>query len=187
MELINVVRQEMGILGITAKELAHRICVAPNTVSTWFNRGCIPESMEGRVAGAIDSPRLSEERCSQCEGNAFPTRYLDNVDDHPMVAINKASEEIDEWLPLAKRVHMIITNKRRGATFTPEEESALVHFENETADIITSMKTVLIRFQECYARPVRKTMERHVRKLEESGYCSGVKEKSPVLAHRRAR
>lgn len=187
MELINVVRQEMSVLGITAKELAHRICVAPNTVSTWFNRGCIPDSMEGRVAGAIDSPRLSEKRCSQCEGNAFPTRYLDNVDDHPMVAINKAIEEIDEWLPMAKRVSMIITNKRRGATFSLEEDAVLVQFENETADIITSMKTVLIRFQECFGRPVRKTMERHVRKLEESGYCTGIKEKSPVLAHRRAK
>ncbi|HWR07785.1 hypothetical protein [Sporomusa sp.] len=185
MELIEVVRQEMGVWGITAKELARRICVAPNTVSTWFNRGCIPESMEGRVTGAIDSPRLSEERCSRCEGNTFPTRYLDNVDEHPMVAINKAGEEIDEWLPLAKQVHMIITNKRRGTKFSAEEEAVLIHFENETADIITSMKTVLIRFQECYNRPVRETMERHVNKLEESGYCSEIKEKSPVLAHRR--
>ena len=172
MEFIEVLRQEMVVWGITVKELAHRARVAPNTVSTWFGRGAIPDSMEGIVTDAINSPRLSEVRCSQCEGNAFPTRYLDNVDDHPIVAINKAIEEIEEWGPLGRQVHLVLINKRKSACFTEAEEAILHRFEDETADIITSMKTVLIRLQECYERPVLETMTRHVRKLEQSGYCS---------------
>lgn len=178
MEFIDVLRQEMGSCGITVKELAKRLYIAPNTISTWFNRGEVPDAMEGRVTEAINSPRLSEERCSQCEGNAFPTRYLDNVNDHPSAAINKARSEITEWLAIVERASDSTLNKCRGAVFTKEEEAEILKFENETADLITSMKTILIRFQEFYNRPVVATMNRHVAKLEQSGYCSVTKRKA---------
>ncbi|WP_312560901.1 hypothetical protein [Anaerospora sp.] len=178
MEIMNLARMEMSLKGIQVQELARQVRVAANTVSTWFGRGEIPEAMLGAVVEAIDSPRLSETRCSQCKGNAFPTRYLDNVDAHPMVAINKASREIKEWTDLVGSAIDTITNRPKGVIFSEQEEQLLIRFENETADLITSMKTVLIRFQECYNRPVVATMNRHVAKLEQSGYCSVTKKKA---------
>ena len=181
MEFMNLTRMEMSLKGIQVQELARQVKVAANTVSTWFGRGEIPEAMLGAVVEAIDSPRLSETRCSQCKGNAFPTRYLDNVDAHPIVAIDKAEEEIEEWMKLLEGAKKAIRNKPPGATLSDDSKEILFLFENETADIITSMKTVLIRFQECYNRPVVVTMNRHVAKLEQSGYCSVTKEKQPHI------
>lgn len=178
MEIMSIVRMEMSLKDITSKELGRRVRVAANTVSTWFGRGEIPDSMIGEVVEAINSPRLSETRCSQCKGNAFPTRYLDNVDAHPIVAIDKAEEEIEEWMRLLEGAKKAIRNKPHGAALSDEAKEVLLHFENETADVITSMKTVLIRFQECYDRPVIATMNRHVAKLEQSGYCSVAKRKA---------
>jgi hypothetical protein len=170
--------EEMKVKGMSSIGLARMISVAPNTISTWFNRRCIPESMKGAITEAIRSPRLSEVRCSGCQGNVFPTRYLDCVDDHPMVAIDKCIEEMDELAPMARQVRTILINRRKGFKFSPGEEAIIRQFEDETADIITAAKTVLIRLQECYDRPVHITMARHVEKLEQSGYCSTEKEKT---------
>lgn len=171
MDFMTVMRQELEGSGRSFKDLARAVCVAPNTISTWFARHCIPDAMVGRVVEAIDSPRLSEMRCSQCEGNTFPTRYLDNVDEHPMVAIDKFIEEIDEWTTLSRTARLILINRRKGTQFSGEEDVVLRKFEDETADVITAAKTVLIRLQECYNRPVHVTMQRHVEKLERAGYC----------------
>jgi hypothetical protein len=180
MNFMTAMCEEMKVKGMTSVSLSKLISVAPNTISTWFNRKCIPDAMQGTITEAIGSPRLSEIRCSMCQGNAFPTRYLDCVDDHPMVAIDKCIEEIDELSPMAKQVRTILINRRKGFMFSPAEEAVIRQFEDETADIITAAKTVLIRLQECYDRPVHITMSRHVEKLEQSGYCT--KKCSPMRA-----
>lgn len=179
--MLNILREEVANYGVTFKQLASAVCVAPSTMSQYVGGSRpMPKDVEAGIINRLQSPRLSEERCANCQGNMFPTRYLDNVDDHPIVALNKLHEETREVLANIERVKRVLMNKRKGSEFTEADIEALELFENEVADIITCGKTMLIKLQEWYGRPVIGTMQRHVEKLEREEYCT--KRKSPVAA-----
>ncbi len=169
----DIIRSEVAQYGVTFKQLAEAVNVAPCTMSQYIGGSRnMPGSVEAGIIERLQSPRLSEERCSNCQGNMFPTRYLDNIDDHPVVALSKTQEETQEVLDLMSDARKVLINKKKGATFTDAEDALLKSIEDECADLITVAKTFLIKMHEWYNRPVAETMRRHIEKLEQQGYCS---------------
>jgi len=179
MSFVNAVREMVDAKQITQKQLANRTHYQESTISLKLaNKRTLTHADKGEIILATNSPRLSEERCAECSGNLFPTRYLDNVDDHPVVAVDKLIEEAAECIRAAQIVKRSLINKKRGYQFDGQDIQALTSFENHTADLITGSKTVLIKLQEWYGRQVYETMQRHLLKLEERGHCT--KRKSPA-------
>ncbi|WP_373325675.1 hypothetical protein [Sporomusa paucivorans] len=178
--LAMILREEMVTYGVIGKELAAAACLAPSTLSEYLTGSRpIPKDREGELVEVLNSPRASEERCTDCKGNLFPTRYLDEIDNHPIVALDKLVEEAEEIINVAKEARKTMINKRHGYKFAGTNDLTITSFEDEVADLITCSKTLLIKLQEWYNRPVVETMRRHIKKLEQSGYCS-VKRKSPL-------
>lgn len=171
--LAAVIREEMLSMGIKGKDLAQLIFTAPSSLSEYLTQSKpMPQHVEAAIIESLGSPRISEERCAECRGNMFPTRYLDNVDEHPIVAIDKLVEESSEWLAMAELAKRSLINKKRGSRLPQDVDSIIKSFEDETADLVTGAKTLLIKMQEWYGRPVIVTMNRHVRKLEKQNYCT---------------
>jgi hypothetical protein len=166
--------------GKTIKAISMDMHVGQSTISTWLMRGKIPLEMMGKLVQAVGSPKLIMNWVASLEGNMFPTPYLDQVDDHPVIAIDRVLDEVKEFLVAAEKAKQVLYNRRHGHRFTAEEDSILKQFENETADLITGAKTILIRHQEWFNRPVAATMRRHIEKLESQGYCT--KKCSPMRA-----
>lgn len=133
---------------------------------------------EAAIILATENPRFSEERCFYCPGNLFPTRYLDAIDDHPVISLDKLIEEAAEFIRAANLARKVMINKKPGHAFMDQDNNLITDFENQTADLITGAKTVLIKMQEWYKRPVLKVMKRHLDKLEKNGHVT--KRKSPV-------
>ena len=180
MSLAMVLCEEIDIRGMSRKDLAAAACLASSTLSEYLTGSRpIPKAREGELVEVLNSPRASEERCTNCKGNLFPTRYLDEIDNHPIVALDKLVEEAEEIINVAKDTRKAMLNRRHGYKFAREDDLTVTSFENEVADLITCSKTLLIKLQEWYDRPVDETMRRHIKKLEQSGYCS-VKRKTPL-------
>jgi len=168
------------------KQLAHQVAVAPSTLSQYLSGARpMPRDIEASIIEALQSPRLSEERCFNCRGNLFPTRYLDNIDDHPIVVLDKVIEEAEEFIKAAIEARKVLINKKQGSVFDGQENEVLIKLENDCADLITGAKTVLIKLQEWYQRPVIATMHRHLEKLERQEYCTKRKNPGFVDAKRR--
>jgi hypothetical protein len=74
-----------------------------------------------------------------------------------------------------------LTNKKVGYQFQGANDLSIMSLEDEVADLITGSKTLLIKLQEWFHRPVVEIMLRHIKKLEQSGYCS-VKRKTTQRA-----
>lgn len=179
MTFIAVVREIVDSGQITQKQIANKAHYQESTMSLKLaNKRTLSHADKGEIILATNSPRLSEERCTECPGNLFPSRYLDNVDDHPVVAVDKLIEEVAECIRAAQMVKKIMINKKKGHQFNDQDLQVLTSFEDQTADLITGSKTVLIKLQEWYGRPVYETMQRHLSKLEAKGHCT--KRKSPV-------
>jgi hypothetical protein len=158
--------------GKTIKAISMDMHVGQSTISTWLMRGKIPLEMMGKLVQAVGSPKLIMDWVASLEGNMFPTPYLDQVDDHPIIAIDRVIDEVKEFLITAESAKQVLYNRRRGHRFTVEDDALIKQFENETADLITGAKTILIRHQEWFNRPVAATMRRHIEKLESQGYCT---------------
>lgn len=155
------------------KQLASAANVASSTLSQYINeKRSMPRDVEASIIEATKSPRLSEERCFNCEGNMFPTRYLDNIDGHPIVALDKMIEEAAEFIRAAAQARKALINKKRGYVFEGKVNEVVTKLEDDCADLITGSKTVLIKLQEYYQRPVIQTMQRHIAKLEKYEYCT---------------
>ncbi|ATW24129.1 helix-turn-helix domain-containing protein [Candidatus Formimonas warabiya] len=171
--LAEVIRDEVARCDMTFRQLASKVSVAPSTLSQYVTgERPIPRETEASIIEKLNSPRMSEERCSLCRGNLFPTRYLDNIDDHPVVALNKVIGEASEFIKTANIARDALINKKQGVCLDKSVEDVVRSMEDEAADLITGAKTVLIKMQEWFGRPVIETMNRHIEKLEKSGYCS---------------
>ena len=182
--LTEIIREEVSRYDLTFKAVAQTVNVASSTLSQYISGDRrMTKEMEGSIIEAINSPRLSEERCFSCRGNLFPTRYLDNIDDHPIVALDKVIEEAEEFIEAAKDARRALINKRRGTVFDEEADRILKRFEDDCADMVTGAKTVLIKLQEWFQRPVIVVMHRHLEKLERMEYCTKRK-KPPMKAAR---
>lgn len=178
--LAEIIREEVSKHDLTYKAVAKTVNIASSTLSQYLSGDRkMTKEMEGSIVEAINSPRLSEERCFHCRGNLFPTRYLDRIDDHPIVALDKVIEEAEEFIVAAKEARKVLINKRRGTVFEGEKDVVLKRLEDDSADLITGAKTVLIKLQEWFQRPVIVTMHRHLEKLEKHEYCT--KRKKPHI------
>ncbi len=173
LSLAVILREEMITHGMSGKEMAATVSLATSTLSEYLTGSRpIPKDREGDLIEALNSPRASEERCASCKGNLFPTRYLDEIDNHPIIALDKLVEEAQELINMADDVRKIMINKKSGHYFQGTNVLMVAAMEDEVADLITGSKTFLIKMQEWFRRPVVETMHRHITKLETSGYCS---------------
>lgn len=172
-ELAMILREEMAAYGLIGKELAAAACVAPSTLSEYLTGSRpIPKDREGELVEVINSPRASEERCTLCKGNLFPTRYLDAIDNHPVIALDKLIEEVEEFMAAAHDARKAMINRQTGYQFVGANDLTITAMEDHAADLITGSKTLLIKLQEWFQRPVVETMRRHIKKLESRQYCS---------------
>ncbi|MDR3591547.1 MAG: hypothetical protein P4N41_17975 [Negativicutes bacterium] len=182
--MTELIKTEADRRGITYDQLAKVVHVAKGTVGSWFSRGFIPAEIVGAVVKAIGTPRLMMEYVDKTCGNLFASRYLDRVDDHPLAAMEKAGSIIRSWDYWAVKAKDVMLNKPQGYQFNEDEDAILKAFEDKSADLITVMKTVLIRGEERYGRQVSEVTRRHVEKLEARGYCTPTKEKDRFKAAR---
>lgn len=179
------IKDEAATKKITNKLLAKQCNVAGSTMSQYLSgERPMPKDIEASLIMVLNSPRLSEERCTDCPGNLFPTRYLDSIDDHPVIALDKMIEEAAEFIKAANEARKVMINKRPGTSFKGDADRVIKLMEDETADLITGGKTVLIKLQEWFNRPVLETMGRHIEKLEQHGYCTKRKKTSNIASRR---
>lgn len=170
MQMCDVLRSERERKRLTQDALAHRVFVHVSTIKG-YEAGIrdVPNEVAGRLAQALNSPRLAVSYCHACPANLFVPPFLDQVDVHPLAALGAVIDEAREAVAAVESLHL--RNKRRDADLSPDDRQALERAADQMLDLLPAVIMTVSALSETYGLDPWSAVRRNHEKLCRRGYA----------------
>lgn len=178
----NALQKVRAESGLTMDQMGAFLNMSSSMVNEMeHSRKQLPKDRRPEVARALDDGRVYLEiKRESVDGVSSP--WLDNIDDHRVVAVMKYTEEVGESIEALRHVLPILLRAQcQGDLRTGEREdieAALL----EMIEATTAAENALARLAKSYGISLAELYDRHQAELVEKGYLK--KEERPRKAAR---
>jgi transcriptional regulator with XRE-family HTH domain len=131
----------------------------------------IPANSAARMAKVLRSPRFAMTHCHQCSANLFIPPYLDQVDHHPLAALDAVLSEAKEAAAAVESLRL--RNKTSPADLTPDERRQVERAADQLLDLIPAVAMAVSSWAETFGIDCWALVERNHGKLVARGYTQG--------------
>lgn len=134
------------------------------------SRKKLPKDIKPTAARQMDDGALYLELAKEATGGVMTGIYLNNVDDHRMVAVAKFEEEFCEALEAIKEAMPILLRARGAAELRSGEKEKLKKAMHEIVESTTAAQYTLTRLAKTYGISLADLWDEHEAELIQKGY-----------------
>lgn len=161
-------RQEIGI---TQREFGERFYLSGSMINeVEHGRKRLPRDIKPGVAREMDDGALYMALAREVTGGVMIGPYLNNVDDHRIVATLKCQEEMIEALDALQEVIPILLRARSPEDLKPGEKEKLKNYMMQTIQTSTASQNNLARLAKVYEIGLAELWDEHEADLIQKGY-----------------
>ena len=167
----NALRESRAMYGLTQKELGEKFYLSGSMINEEeHNRKKLPKDHKPKVAREMNDGALYLAIGREATGGPMVSPYLNNVDNHRLVAVLKFQEEVVEALDALKDILPILLRATGPEVLRSGEKGELEEAMLEMIESVTAAQNTLARMAKVYGISLADLWDKHEAELVQKGY-----------------